>query len=304
MLHSPEPPEIAITITTGSPGPVVVRQADAANTDAQLIELWLHGRSQGTQQAYRRDVEQLLGSVGKAIHHVTLGDLQSYADKLEASPLRPASRYRKLSAVKSLFAFGHRIGLLPFDVAKPLRLPAFKNELAERILDEGQVQRMLALEPNPRNHVLLVLLYAAGLRVSEVCGLKWSDIQGRDAGGQVTVFGKGQKTRTILLPVSVWSKLTGLRGEGGDEQPIFKSRKRHHLSRGQVWRIVSRAARRAGITKAVSCHWLRHAHASHALDHNAPIHLVQSCLGHSSVATTGKYLHARPTDSSSNYLPL
>ena len=68
-----------------------------------------------------------------------------------------------------------------------------------------------------------------------------------------------------------------------------------------VWRIVRKAAKRAGIEKAVSCHWLRHAHASHALDRGAPIHLVQATLGHSSIQTTGRYLHARPTDSSSRY---
>lgn len=72
----------------------------------------------------------------------------------------------------------------------------------------------------------------------------------------------------------------------------------------QVWRIVRRAAKRAGIDKEVSCHWLRHAHASHALDRGAPIHLVQATLGHSSISTTGRYLHARPTESSSSYLPV
>lgn len=91
---------------------------------------------------------------------------------------------------------------------------------------------------------------------------------------------------------------------GGEDQPVFRSRRRGHLHPTQVWRIVGRPAWRAGIGKAVSTHWLRHAHASHALDRGAPIHLVQSTLGHASVATTGRYLHARPADSSANYLPL
>jgi integrase/recombinase XerD len=209
-----------------------------------------------------------------------------------------------LATVKSLFAFGHKLGYLPFDVARPLHLPASKDTLAERILDEGEVHKMLALEQHPRNHVLLLLLYAAGIRVSESCGLKWRDVQSRTEGGQINVFGKGGKTRVILLPASVWSKLVTLRGESGEDQPVFLSRKKGHLRAVQVWRIVGKAAARAGIGKAVSCHWLRHAHASHALDRGAPISLVQATLGHSSVATTGKYLHARPTDSSSKYLPL
>jgi len=95
-----------------------------------------------------------------------------------------------------------------------------------------------------------------------------------------------------------------LRGEAPDQGPVFRSRKGGHLDESQVWRIVRKAAKRAGIEKAVSCHWLRHAHASHALDRGAPIHLVQATMGHSSISTTGKYLHARPTDSSGNYLPV
>jgi integrase/recombinase XerD len=90
--------------------------------------------------------------------------------------------------------------------------------------------------------------------------------------------------------------------------PVFQSREGddsgQHLDRTQVYRIVSAAAIRAGIQGKVSPHWLRHAHASHSLDRGAPIHLVQQTLGHASVATTSKYLHARPSDSSALYLPM
>lgn len=163
---------------------------------------------------------------------------------------------------------------------------------------------MIALEGQPRNKCLLLTLYAGGFRVAELCSLKWSDLQGRDTAGQITVFGKGSKTRTVLVPQSVWTSLMLLRGDAPQHAPVFRSRKGRHLDESQVWRIVRKAAKRAGIEKAVSAHWLRHAHASHALDRGAPIHLVQQTLGHSSVATTGKYLHARPADSSANYLPV
>jgi integrase/recombinase XerD len=155
----------------------------------------------------------------------------------------------------------------------------------------------------PRNKAILLTLYAGGFRVAELCSLKWSDLQNRDQAGQITVFGKGNKTRTVLMPVSVWNALMSLRNDAKENAPVFRSRKGGHLDESQVWRIVRKASKRAGIEKEVSCHWLRHAHASHALDRGAPIHLVQATLGHSSVATTGKYLHARPTDSSSRYLP-
>lgn len=275
-----------------------------AESDHHLIELWLHGRSRHTQRAYRKDAERFLEVVGKPLRAVTLGDLQDHAGRLAGSGLQPASVHRTMSAVKSLVAFGHRLGYLAFDVARPLRLPALRDGLADRILEETDVLRMIALEAMPRNKAILLTLYAGGFRVAELCSLKWSDLQGRDEAGQITVFGKGAKTRTVLMPVTVWNHLQNLRGEAREGDPVFRSRKGGRLDESQVWRIVRRAAKRAGIGKAVSCHWLRHAHASHALDRGAPIHLVQACLGHASIATTGKYLHARPSDSSGRYLPL
>jgi integrase/recombinase XerD len=107
----------------------------------------------------------------------------------------------------------------------------------------------------------------------------------------------------VLLSSDTWKELTALRGGAGPDSPVFTSRKgRGHLHPAQVHRIVQAAAKRAGVDGAVSPHWLRHAHASHALDRGAPIHLVQATLGHASVATTGRYLHARPEDSSARYL--
>jgi hypothetical protein len=85
---------------------------------------------------------------------------------------------------------------------------------------------------------------------------------------------------------------------------VFRSRKGGSLDQSAVHRIVKAAAERAGLSAEVSAHWLRHAHASHSLDRGAPIHLVQQTLGHASVATTGRYLHARPTDSSARSLGL
>lgn len=300
IAHSPGPAELAavtqVNVTSIAP--------QQASSDEQLIELWLHGRSRHTQRSYRADLNKFIGFAKTPLHAITLGDLQAFADSLAASELAHATQHRTLSAVKSLFAFGYRLGYLKFDTARPLRLPAIKSELAARILDEGEVLRMIALERHPRNHVLLLLLYAAGLRASEICGLTWEDVQARDAAGQITVLGKGSKTRHVLVPASAWTKLIALRGDRPASSPIFRSRKRGHLQPQHIWRIVRKAAIRAGIEKAVSTHWLRHAHASHSLDRGAAISLVQATLGHASVATTGRYLHARPNDSSGNYLPL
>jgi integrase/recombinase XerD len=275
-----------------------------AHNDEQLIELWLHGRSRHTQRAYRFEAERFRRHVPKPLIAVTLGDLHEFVDALGLLALAPGSRNRVLVAVKSLYSFGHKLGYLPFDVARAVRLAPARDGLSERILSEPEVQRMIALEPNPRNRTLLTTLYASGVRVSEVSGLRWRDVQGRAEGGQITVFGKGGKTRSILLPQSVWTAVMALRGERGENDPVFRSRKRSALSPSQILRVVKRAAKRAGLSANVVVHTFRHCHASHSLERGAPIHLVQATLGHSSVATTGRYLHARPSDSSSRYLPV
>lgn len=290
--------ETALTVKQEVGYPGQVRQAE---TDLEVIGLWLAGRPEATARAYAFEVKGLLGVIGKNLVSVTLGDLQRYFFGL--AHLAPASRSRAVNAAKSLWSFAQRIGYVQFNPAAALISPKVKNCLAERILPEAQVHALIALEPSPRNRVLLRLLYAAGLRVSEICALAWKDMQTRDEAGQVTVYGKGGKTRHVLLSVDTWKELSSIRGAAGPDSPVFPSRKgAGHLHPSQAWRIVKSAVARAGIDAGVSPHWLRHAHASHALDRGAPIHLVQATLGHASVATTGKYLHARPGDSSARYL--
>lgn len=293
-------------ITARPPGPVIQTiPVQQATSDEHLIELWLHNRSEHTTRAYQADVDRFRAFIDRPLPAVTLGDLQDFSDSLAG--LKPASRVRTLAAVKSLLAFGHRLGYLPFDVGRALKLPGRREGLAARILEETDVHRMLALEPGRRNRVLLRLLYASGVRVAEVCALRWTDVQDRKEGaGQISVFGKGEKERQILLPASVYQELLTLRGGAPADAPVFRSRKGGHaLDTSQVLRIVRAAAKRAGLEadgKKVSPHWLRHSHATHALERGAPIHLVAATLGHASVATTGKYLHARPTESSAGYL--
>lgn len=290
----------AVIMRSPESGNELVQQADS---DDHLIELWLHGRPTNTQRAYRRESDRFREIVAKPLQSITLGNIQSFTDKLTPT-MKPSSIHRALSAVKSLLAFGFRLGYLKFDVGRALKIPGFRDELAERILDETEVLRIISLEPNPRNRAILLTFYAGGFRVSEICALKWRHLQDRDSTGQITVFGKGDKTRAVLMPQNVWKTLIALQGNNLEDSPVFRSRKKGHLDESAVWRIVKKATTRAGIDKDVSCHWFRHAHASHALDRGCPIHLVQATLGHSSISTTGRYLHARPTDSSGNFLPL
>jgi integrase/recombinase XerD len=270
-------------------------------SDHQLIELWLNGRPASTAAAYRSDISGLVAHGCASLASITLQQLQEWVATL--GELKPASRRRKVAAVKSLFAFGHRTGHLVVDVAAPLLMPSVRDALSERIMAEAEVQRMLQLEPNARNNALLRLVYAAGLRVSEVCDLKWRDLKGTKGGGVASVFGKGGKTRSVIIQPKLWRTLSALRAGAGPDDPVFRSERGGALDRSAVGRLVKAAAARAGLSAEISTHWLRHAHASHSLDHGAPLHVLRESLGHASLATTSRYVHVRPEDGSAKYLP-
>ena len=270
-----------------------------ASTDARLIELWLHGRNGLTIGVYSVDIGSFLGIVQKPIRAITLGDLQTWADTLTGAP---ATRARRIAVVRSLLSFAVRMGYIPLNVGAALRSPAITRVLAERILSEEAVVRMLALERGPRSHALIRLLYLAALRVSEVCGLRWKDCVTRRSGGQVSVIGKRSKVRAILLPASMWAELLKLKGGAGPDDFVFRSRGSDRMDPVTVQRTVKTAAMRAGLSRAVSPHWLRHSHVSHALERGANPALVRDTAGHADLRITSVYAHARPNDSSARYL--
>jgi integrase/recombinase XerD len=286
--------------------------ADVANT-AQLVSLWLTTkRSQESHRAYETDIRYfvafLLGQNPQQVQlndidlrRVTINDVQAFADFLEThptltgKPLAPASRARRIAALKSLL-----------NAADDTLLPKTKDRLAERILSEVEVMTMVALTTNERDRALIQFLYYTAARVGEVAQVRWRDIRSNRQGqGQVTLFGKGEKTRTVLIPKKVYQALLALRvPTDTPEAAVFKSRKGDEpLKERQIRDIVAAAGKKAGIKGKVSPHWLRHSHASHSLDRHASVHLVQQTLGHSSLHTTSRYAHAKPSDSSGLYLP-
>jgi len=276
--------------------------ADKGLTESGMVELWLNRqRSPLTRSVYQRDINRLLGWFDKTLAETTALDLERFAEALAGSGLAPISQGRTLAAIRSFFRFAERIGYCR-NPAAGLELPRTDAALSERIIPQEDVQRMIALEPGERNRVLLAVLYSAGLRVSEACRLRWRNLQERGDAGQILIHGKGGRRRAVLLPPYVWGQLAQLRATAGPEAPVFASRTGKPLERSRIARIVKDASQRAGIVASFSAHWLRHAHASHALDHGAPIHLVQATLGHRSVATTSRYLHARPGDSSARFI--
>lgn len=285
----------------GTPAALSVQPVNVsgAGADHELVGLWLDGKSAHTQRAYAFEAARFLAFVGKPMRAVTLTDVSAYQKTLQG---QPATTTRAMATVKSLLSFGHRVGYLAFNVGAVVRLKASRDALAERIVPEADLHRMLAFETDPRNRVLLRFLYVTGLRVSEVVALTWQNLVPHGDGGLVNVFGKGGRTRVVRVPTAIWTEVQGLRCERAADAPVFLSRQGGRLDVSAVNRVVKRAAIRAGLPASVSPHWLRHAHASHALDRGAPISLVQSTLGHASVATTGRYLHARPGESSGQYL--
>lgn len=280
-----------------------------AQSDLDLMTLWLHGKSVLTQSAYRHDVNVFLEFLGgKSLVEVTLNDLQAYANHLGALGYANASIARNLAAVKSLLSFINQLGRTPVNLGSMIQPPKGKNKLAERILSEEQVHALIEHANSERDRVLIRFLYGTGARCMEATSLKWRDIQELPKGNaQVNLFGKGSKTRVVLISSGTWQLLKGLRGEAGLNDPVFRSQKfgpktGYHLTGSHVCYIVRQAAKRAGIEGNVSPHWLRHSHASHSLERGASIQLVKESLGHSSLSTTERYLHARPNDGSGLYL--
>ena len=301
------PCSLIVSLDTGSP--LSCELPTVAERDAQLLTLWLYGKSEKTVMAYTRDLGKFYQEVAKPLGQTTLGDLQQFSASL--SHLATASRARTLAAVKSAMSFGAKMQMLPTNVGAMLELPKIEDTLAERIMSEESVEDILRLETDKRNHAMIVLLYFAGLRVSELCNLTWRNLQERDMTGQISVFGKGKKTRHVLLDTDTWREVWALRGKAGLDDYVFPSRQTHsgkgknsrRLDEARVHQIVREAANRAGVAvDRVSPHWFRHAHATHALEAGASITLVKETLGHSSIETTARYTHVRPNASSSTYL--
>ncbi len=312
-------------------GPVAARPApmpnfSGAETDGRLVELWLARKAPSTRRKYAEDLAKFSDFTGgKPLAGITLSDLHDFAEFISVL-MAPSSQGRVLATIKSLLSFANKVGYLPFNVGAAVELPKVKDTLSERILTEAEAHRIMNAPKNARDRALLSVLYAGALRREEAVRLKWRDLKDRtDLGagvGQATLFGKGSKTGVALLPASVFAQLLALRkvtqraADGsraerlaGEDEPVFRSRKAKngrdgHLEVSQVNRVVAKAARDAGIGRAVSPHWLRHAHASHAHARKTDLALIRDTLRHSSIATTGRYLHARPNDSSALHLGL
>jgi integrase/recombinase XerD len=275
-------------------------------TDIKLVQLWLRDKSSSTQRKSSLLIKRFFDFINKPLPHLTDEDLYAYSDNIKLHYPNAGTRKNHITSIKSLLRFGHLLGYLPHNSGEFLKVPKIKNDLAERIVSQEQIMQMIALEENPRNQLIIKLLYATGIRNEELCRLKWRDVQRRsDEATQIVVYGKGSKTRSIVVPKSLANALWKFRGDATLDDPVFPSKKRKyggHLDISSIERVVKAARERAGIERPVVPHSFRHAHASHSLEQGAPIHLVRETLGHSSIKITAQYLHVRPEDSSARFL--
>ena len=278
--------------------PVTRIRSDVKDND-QILSLWLHGKSPHTQEIYSRISNELVTAINKPLQWLTLEDLQTFADYLESKGLSKSSQRTYLSAIKSLLSFASKTGLIQFNVGASIKCPMAKDTLSEKILDRDVVLQMIKAEPILRNQLILQMFYYIGLRVTELIGLTWSDLNG----DYLTIYGKGGKTRVVRVPYFLVKELVKFQGNASQNDPIFLSHKtKKALRRESVTHLVKEAAVRVGASPKTSSHWLRHCHATHSLSKGAPINLVSQTLGHSSVAITSKYLHCRPDQSSGQFL--
>ncbi|MET3665922.1 tyrosine-type recombinase/integrase [Caulobacter sp. 1776] len=273
----------------------------AVNQDDMVIRMWLHGRQPNTVAAYEADVRRFLAACGKSLSEVTLLDLQTWGGGPE--DLARATRVRRLAAVKSLLSFATKLGYLVLNAGAALRTEKPQSTAAARILREEQVALLIRVENTPRLRALLRLLYVCGLRASEAAALRWRDLTGSERkGGEARILGKGSKLRAVRVPADLWRELAALTTSAHPDAPVIPGRDGGPIDRAAVHRAVKRAARRAALGAKVSPHWLRHAHASHALKNGCAPHVLRESMGHASLATTTGYLHLDEGEGSSSFI--
>jgi integrase/recombinase XerD len=284
--------------------PAAGNPASAAAIDRFIDALWIEdGLSPLTLAAYRRDLKLLAAwlhtSSGKALDQVSETDLLAFA-QLRHAQTRATTANRRLTVFKRYFRWAVRERLVPLDptlkllaARQPLRVP--------KVLSEAQVEALLAAPDTDtalglRDRTMLELMYASGLRVSELVQLKSVHLGLNE--GVLRVLGKGARERLVPFgeEAHAWLQryLAQARGEilsGQASEALFVTRQGAGMTRQMFWKLVKRYALAADIRVPLSPHTLRHAFATHLLNHGADLRAVQMLLGHADIGTTTIYTH-------------
>ena len=278
--------------------------ATRASNDEAIVESWLASMaSEATRLNFAKTAERFLSELsirGLSLRTTAVEDVRDVIAAIGAGRATSTAR-QYAQRIKSLLGYAHRLGYLSFNAGAAIRTKSGGSDMAKRIATETEIALLIRATPTNRDRLIIQVGYAGGLRISELVALTWSDVIDRDAGAvQIHVVGKGQKVRQVILPEVVGTPLMESRGDMPASAPLFPSRKGGApLLARAVNRMIKIAARKAGVNPDISAHWLRHAHASHALDRGATI---AETLGHANVSTTSGYLHARPESSSGRVL--
>lgn len=287
-----------------APAVAAARVASKQAIDAFVEALWIEeGLSRNTQLAYRRDLQLLADWLAdeaqRALDQAAEVDLLGYAAARHGDS-KASSANRRLSVFKRYFRWALRERRLASDptlkllmARKPLRVPhSLSQGQVEALLGAPDVQSPQGL----RDRAMLELMYASGLRVTELVTLKSVQLGMREA--VVRITGKGDKERLVPFGEEAHTWLSRylaearpalLRRTGTDE--LFLTRLGGAMARESFWRLVKKYARLAGISSPISPHTLRHAFATHLLNHGADLRAVQLLLGHADLSTTQIYTH-------------
>jgi integrase/recombinase XerD len=277
------------------PDPAISRFLDA---------VWMErGLSQNTLAAYRADLTALgrwLAERKVAMTKTTRDDLLEFIAFRVDAGARPRSTARQLSSFRRFFRYLVREGSLGEDPTAQIAMPKIGRSLPKS-LTEDEVEALLAapVVSDPLGHrdrTMLEVLYATGLRVSELVNLKHNQVNLNQ--GVIRIVGKGNRERLIPLgeeSVRWLAEFTrGARTEILLERQtdyLFPTRRGDRMTRQAFWHIIKRYARKAGVQKELSPHTLRHAFATHLLNHGADLRVVQMLLGHIDLSTTEIYTH-------------
>ncbi|MCK9531372.1 MAG: site-specific tyrosine recombinase XerD [Gammaproteobacteria bacterium] len=277
---------------------------DPAILERFLDALWMErGLSGNTLAAYRRDMEGLarwLAPRGSRLDIASREELLRYLQERTAQGARPRSTARLRSTMRRFYRYLVRERVRDDDPSARIDAPRLGRPLPDT-LTEAEVEVLLA-QPDTgdrlglRDRAMLELLYATGLRVSELVGLTLSQLSLTQ--GLVRVMGKGSKERLVPLgeEALAWTERYLAQSRpalvtGQPSEALFVSLRGDAMTRQTFWHLIRRHARAAGITKKLSPHTLRHAFATHLLNHGADLRVVQLLLGHSSLSTTQIYTH-------------
>src|SRR5688572_3370286 len=272
--------------------------------DRFLDAVWSeHGLSRNTLAAYRADLAALavwLGGGGASLAVASRAQLLDYLAARIRLGAKPRSSARLITSLRRFYRWLARENLIAEDPSALIEMPKLGRPLPKS-LSETQVEALLAA-PDPENPVglrdraMLELLYATGLRVSELVGLRVHQVNLRQ--GVVQVRGKGGRERLIPLGEEAigWLERYLRQSRGmllGRRQSdiLFPSRRAQGMTRQNFWHLIQGHARKAGIRARLSPHTLRHAFATHLVDHGADLRVVQMLLGHSDLSTTQIYTH-------------